>query len=131
MEPYFVPFTDLSNFFYWIDITFNGCPHCGIHKHTNVVFLQLLLNASLKLLRNHSTALVCFYVNDVIFSDSTKMCSFFHWVMRSLRCEYFQWLISITFGLKTIIDIEPGSCYGHKVSEGSPWSEDCINILPF
>ncbi len=131
MKPYFVLSTNLSNLFYWIDITLNCSPHCCIYKHTNVAFLQLFLNTSIKLLRNHSTTLICFYINDIIFSNTTKMSSFFHWVMRCLWCEYFQWFISITFGLRTMIEIEPGSCNGHEVSKGSTWSEDCVNILPF
>lgn len=89
MKPYFVFFTNFSYQINWVNTTLNSCSHCSVYKHANIVFMHLFLNTFFKLFRNHSSTLICFYINQIILSNSTEMSSFFHWIMRSLRSKDF------------------------------------------
>ena len=130
VEPYFVLFADFSYLCNWINISLNCCPHCCVYQHANVVFSQLCLDCFVEFVRDHSTVFVCFDVDDVFLSDSAKMRSLFHRIVRSFRGEYLQRLASVSFRLRTGLSGIPRRRYRHKIGKRPSWRENPINTLP-
>ena len=131
MKPNFVFFANFSNLIDGVNGSLNCGSHGCIDQHANIVFFDLFLNTFLQFRGYHSSWWISLDIDKVILADSTKVSSFFHWIMRGFRGEYFKGLISITFGLGTGFYCIPWGCDGHKIGKRAAWCKYPVKILPF